>query len=73
MTKGPAAGPIGRDFAFDPRTLELEATSGGGQYGMSFDKWGRKFVCSNSDHIQQVMFEDRYVREIPTWPRPGRE
>jgi hypothetical protein len=51
----------GRDFAFDPRTLVIEATSGGGQYGMSFDNWGRTFVCSNSDHIQQVMFEDRYV------------
>lgn len=61
----------GRDFAFDPRTLQLEATSGGGQYGMSFDKWGRKFVCSNSDHIQQVMFEDRYVARNPYLAAPS--
>jgi putative membrane-bound dehydrogenase-like protein len=60
-----AAAPVsisGRDFAFDPRTHELEATSGGCQHGMCFDEWGRKFVCSNSSHIELVMFEDRYLR-----------
>src|SRR5262249_14998657 len=38
----PTAKPIslsGRDFAFDPRTLELSPTSGGAQHGMSFDDW----------------------------------
>ncbi len=28
---------------------------------MSFDDWGRKFVSSNSDHLQQVMYQDRYI------------
>ncbi|HXG46879.1 MAG TPA: PVC-type heme-binding CxxCH protein, partial [Methylomirabilota bacterium] len=51
----------GRDFSFDPRRLELRAESGGAQYGLSFDSAGRKFVCSNSDHIQQVMYEARYT------------
>ncbi len=51
----------GRDFAFDPLTMKLSPTSGGAQHGMSFDDWGRKYVSSNSDHIQMVMFEDRYV------------
>lgn len=51
----------GRDFAFDPKTLELVAESGGAQHGMCFDNWGRRFVSSNSDHIQLVMFEDRYM------------
>ncbi len=55
----------GRDFSFDPRTLELRAESGGAQHGMTFDDWGRKFVCSNSDHIQMVMFEDRYLARNP--------
>ena len=45
----------GRDFSFDPRTLELRAESGGGQHGMCFDRWGNKFVCSNSDHLQAVL------------------
>ncbi len=61
----------GRDFAFDPRSLELSATSGGAQHGMSFDAWGRKFVCSNSDHLQQVMFEDRYLARNPYLSAPG--
>ncbi|HEX7446327.1 MAG TPA: PVC-type heme-binding CxxCH protein [Pirellulales bacterium] len=61
----------GRDFAFDPRSLALSATSGGAQHGMSFDAWGRKFVCSNSDHIQQVMFEDRYLARNPYLSAPG--
>lgn len=51
----------GRDFSFDPRTLDFTPVSGGAQHGLTFDDWGRKFVCSNSDHIQMVMFEDRYL------------
>jgi putative membrane-bound dehydrogenase-like protein len=61
----------GRDFAFDPRTLAIEPTSGGAQHGMSFDAWGRKFVCSNSDHIQMVMYEDRYVARNPYLAAPS--
>lgn len=63
----------GRDFSFDPRSLNLEAVSGGGQHGMSFDDEGEKFVCSNSDHIQQVMYEDRYWNRNPfRVPPPAR-
>ena len=61
----------GRDFSFDPRRLDLRAESGGAQHGMSFDDWGRKFVCSNSDHIQLVMFDDRYVARNPSLAAPG--
>lgn len=45
----------GRDLAFDPDTYDFEVTSGGGQHGMDFDQTGRKFVSSNSDHLQQVI------------------
>ena len=51
----------GRDFSFDPRTLDIRAEAGGGQHGMSFDNVGQKFVCSNSDHIQQVVYPYRYM------------
>ena len=61
----------GRDFSFDPRTLELRPESGGAQHGMSFDDWGRKFASSNSDHIQMVMFEDRYAARNPHLAAPG--
>ncbi|MEE2705929.1 MAG: PVC-type heme-binding CxxCH protein [Planctomycetota bacterium] len=61
----PPVGLRGRDFAFNPRTLDLEPTSGGGQHGLSFTSRGDKFVCSNSNHIQFVAFEDRYARRNP--------
>ena len=61
----------GRDFAFDPRTLKFEATSGGAQHGMCFDDFGNKFVCSNSDHLQQVMFELKDVERNPFLAAPG--
>jgi len=61
----------GRDFSFDPATLDLRATSGGAQHGLSFDRWGDKFVCSNSDHIQFVAFDDRYVARNPYLKAPN--
>ncbi|MCZ6796181.1 MAG: HEAT repeat domain-containing protein [Planctomycetota bacterium] len=69
--RGRAVALRGRDFAFDPRTGVLEATSGGAQHGLSFDDWGRKFVCSNSRHIEAVLFEERYARRNPFLPAPG--
>src|SRR5439155_502768 len=51
----------GDDFSFDARTLTMRLESGGRQYGLSFDDHGRKFVCSNSAHIREVMYEDRYA------------
>lgn len=61
----------GRDFTFDPRSRKIEAQSGGGQHGASFDRWGRRFVCSNSDHLQLVMFDDRYLARNPYLAAPS--
>jgi putative membrane-bound dehydrogenase-like protein len=47
----------GRDFWFDPFTLEFGTEKGGAQYGMSFDNFGRKFGCSNSDHLQTWVYD----------------
>lgn len=55
----------GRDFSFDPRTLEIRPESGGGQHGMTFDEQGRKYVCSNSRHMEMIVYEDRYVARNP--------
>jgi putative membrane-bound dehydrogenase-like protein len=61
----------GRDFSIDPRGLWLTPTSGGAQHGLSYDNWGHKFVSSNSDHIQQVMYEDRYIARNPYLTAPS--
>src|SRR3954471_1742156 len=55
----------GRDFRFDPKTLEIEAITGGGQHGMSFNRWGDRFVCHNSDHLQAIVFDEKYVARNP--------
>ncbi len=55
----------GRDFAIDPLTETLEPESGGGQHGMNFNRWGDKFVTSNSDHLQQVSDLDRWLSDHP--------
>lgn len=56
----------GRDFAIDPLTKSLTAENGGGQHGMSFNRWGAKFVTSNSDHLQQILELDAWLRRHPT-------
>ncbi len=55
-----------RDFAIDPLTKALRPESGGGQHGMSFNRWGDKFVTSNSDHLQQVVDLDAWLESHPT-------
>lgn len=51
----------GRDVRFDPKTETFELVTGGRQFGLSMDDWGNRFVCSNSNHIQQVVYPQRYL------------
>lgn len=70
----PGSRPVdlrGRDFAFDPRNPRIIPTPGGAQHGMTFDDYGRKYLCSNSDHIQYILFDDRYTARNPLLPAPS--
>lgn len=60
-SKDPPVDIRGRDISFDPHTGEFETTTATAQHGMCFDDWGRKFSSANSDHIIQMMYEDRHV------------
>jgi putative membrane-bound dehydrogenase-like protein len=60
----------GKDFWFDPRTLDFGLEGGGAQYGMSFDNYGRKFACSNSDHLQYWVYDDKYANRNPYYAMP---
>ncbi len=60
-----------RDFSFDPRTFDFRAESGGGQYGLSFDDTGRKFICSNSSHIRVDMYDERDASLNPAFAPPS--
>ena len=55
-----------RDFALDPLNRTLTPTSGGSQHGLGFNRWGDKFVTSNSDHLQQVIDLDQWLAEHPS-------
>jgi putative membrane-bound dehydrogenase-like protein len=61
-------GPIdisGMDFRFDPLTGKAEAVSGNGQFGLTFDDWGNRFICSNRNPCMHVVIEDRYLKANP--------
>src|SRR5687768_866384 len=61
---GEAVTVDGADFSFDPKTLDFRAETGTAQFGLTFDEWGEKYVCSNSAHIQWVA----YSREVADSP-----
>ncbi|MEW4568478.1 PVC-type heme-binding CxxCH protein [Tautonia sp. JC769] len=62
----------GRDFRFDLVHDRAEPIAGMGQYGLTFDDWGRRFVCTNRNHLVPIILEDRYARRNPDLPAPGR-
>ncbi len=59
------------DLRFDPKTEEFEIVTGGLQFGHSIDDWGTRFVCSNSNHIQQVVFPQKYLARNPFIAAPS--
>ncbi|HEV3121235.1 MAG TPA: PVC-type heme-binding CxxCH protein, partial [Isosphaeraceae bacterium] len=61
----------GRDFRFRPDGSEFEAISGGGQFGHSFDDWGHRFVCNNSNHIRQIVLPAHALTRNPALVPPG--
>lgn len=61
----------GADFSFDPETLDFRAENGTAQYGMSFDDRGRRFICSNSQHILWVAYERSQAKPNPWFSLPS--
>lgn len=55
----------GMDFRFDPRSQEFEAVSGAGQFGMTFDDFGNRFVCSNRNPVMHIVMENEYLTKNP--------
>lgn len=55
----------GKDFRFHPTTFVYEALTGVGQFGLTFDDFGHRFVCSNRNPLIHIVLEDRYIRRNP--------
>jgi putative membrane-bound dehydrogenase-like protein len=54
-TPGPGSAIVvdRRDFRFDPETRRFETITGTVQFGNTFDDWGNRFVCSESQPLLQ--------------------
>jgi putative membrane-bound dehydrogenase-like protein len=70
-TSSPPVPLRGRHFRFQPdKPGSLEPLSGGGQYGLSPNEEGVWFTSTNAEHIKQIAFEDRYLRNNPRLAGP---
>lgn len=56
---------IKTDFRFRPGLGQWEAAEGRSQFGLSFDDFGRRFICMNRLHVQHVVLPARYLRRAP--------
>ncbi|MBX7071589.1 MAG: c-type cytochrome [Pirellulales bacterium] len=55
----------GMDFCFDPISGACEAVTGMGQFGMAFDQFGNRFVCSNRNPLIHLVLENHYLARNP--------
>lgn len=53
------------DGRFRPGTDQIEPTAGAAQFGQTFDAFGRRFICSNRNHIQHVVMQSRDLERNP--------
>jgi len=60
----------GRDFVIEPRSMTMTSEAGGGQHGLSFDDYGRRFACNNSDHVRLFIYDDRYAARNSFYAMP---
>ena len=67
---GPGLNLRGTDFSFDPRTIDLQPENGGGQHGLSYDSFGRKFVCYNNKSVETFLYDARYAARNPLFAMP---
>jgi putative membrane-bound dehydrogenase-like protein len=62
----------GMDFRFDPRDADrFEAISGMGQFGLTFDDWGRRFVCDNRHHVRHIVLPHHAIKRNPYLAAPA--
>lgn len=71
----PAIDISGRDFRFHLLRKLAEAETGQGQYGNTFDDWGRRYVCTNRNHLIPIVIPQRYLARNPFLipPDPARD
>lgn len=66
----PGVSVNGRDFRFDPVSGRFETITGTVQFGNTFDDWGNRFLCSESQPLQHAVLPERYLARNPYLPVP---
>ena len=57
---------LGRtDFRFRSDGSSFEAADGGAQFGLTFDDFGRRFICYNRVQVQHVVIDSSVLRRNP--------
>jgi putative membrane-bound dehydrogenase-like protein len=65
----PAVTLNSRGVRFHPEEPgSLEPMSGGGQFGLTADDWGRWFTATNNQHLRHIALPDHYLRRNPALP-----
>jgi len=58
----------GHDFRFDPVTGDFESITGTVQFGNTFDDWGNRFLCSESQPLRHAVLPQEYLERNPYVP-----
>ena len=53
------------DSRLNPRTGDFELVGGQGQFGLTFDDYGRRFICANRNPVWHVVLEREQLRRNP--------
>jgi putative membrane-bound dehydrogenase-like protein len=61
----PAVEFTSSDSRYNPRTGEFELVGGQGQFGLTFDDWGRRFICANRNPVWHVVLAPRQLKRNP--------
>jgi len=68
---GPPVNLAGADFSFSHEQRDLRAESGTAQFGLTFDQWGHRFVCSNSRHFMWVAYDRSLLPGMAAFAPPS--
>ena len=55
------------DGRFHPDTFEFNTVSGQGQFGLTFDDYGNKFVCDNRTPIDHTVLQPHHLKRNPRY------
>lgn len=53
------------DSRYNPRTGDFQLVGGQGQFGLTFDDYGRRFICANRNPVWQVVLDPQQLKRNP--------